>query len=123
MSIRRALLVLSSLVLLPASALADTAYNDAIFVYDMNMKNVDIQLTGAQTHVQLGNLKDACVAMRSAYDSLGYALKNLDKAENAPVDAADKPRASKTEMAQKRTVVTDGQVQLKKMIDGNCPAA
>ncbi|ESQ81317.1 hypothetical protein [Asticcacaulis sp. YBE204] len=122
MFLRHTLFAVAGLMLVPASAMADTVYNDAVFLYELNLKNVNVQLQGASAFADLGNIPDMCKSLNNAAFSLDKASGNLDKAESAPVDAADKTRMTKTELDTARATMKTRSGKLAAIISGNCPA-
>lgn len=123
MSLRLKSLVFAVLALCPVSALADTAYNNAIFVYEMNLKNANIQLEGASAFASLGNITDVCESLGNAIGSWENALKNLAKAEQAPADAADNTRLTPQQMSDARADIAAKSTKVKTIMGENCPAS
>lgn len=118
-------LALSALLafLTPMSAHADTAFNDAVLRYEINMKNVEVQVTGAATQAQLGQHAAACAALKEAIKSYDYALGSLDMAEKAPADPADKARPTKEQFETARQDIRDKKAMFAPIVEESCNRA
>lgn len=118
-------LALSALLAIPTpmSAYADTAFNDAVLRYEINMKNVEVQVTGAATQAQLGQHAAACAALEEAIKSYDYALDSLDMAEKSPLDPADKPRPTRDQFEGARQDIRDKKAMFAPIVEESCNRA
>lgn len=114
--------MLAMLALSATTALADSVYNDAFFRYDINMKNAEIQLTGASTHASLGDIQSTCSGLYDAVDAFDHALIWLEKAENAPPSADDQNRLSAPDITSQRATINDQKTKVQNIIANNCQA-